>query len=65
MNQNFGITLIKSRKAIGLTQQQIAKRAGVSQSIISKIEKQNLIPRLDVAIRIWKALGFKIEIKRS
>ncbi len=44
------------RKKIGLTQGELAKYAGVSQSLIAKIEKNNLDPTFTKAQKIFAAL---------
>ncbi len=56
----------KIRKNLGLTQSQLAKRAGVSQSIIAKIESQNIDPTYSKTKKIFEALSYfekKDEIK--
>jgi len=49
-------TLKKLRKAVGLTQQQLAKQAEVSQSLIAKIESGNLDPTYSNVQKIASAL---------
>jgi predicted transcriptional regulator len=44
------------RKRAGLTQAELAKRAGVSQSLIARIEAGTVNPRLSTLIRIYSAL---------
>ena len=56
----------KIRKSLGLTQTELAKRAGVSQSIIAKIESGSIDPTLSKAKKIFEALSYlekKHEIK--
>ncbi|MBS3116513.1 CBS domain-containing protein [Candidatus Woesearchaeota archaeon] len=48
--------LQKIRKRLGLTQKELAKQAGVSQSLIAKIEAGTLDPTLSRAQRIFTAL---------
>jgi len=53
----FDITQLKKiRKQIGLTQFQFAKEAGISQSMIAKIESGNLDPTYSKVKRIEMAL---------
>jgi predicted transcriptional regulator len=46
----------KKRKAIGLTQSKLAELAGVSQSIIAKIESGTVDPSYSIAKRLMEAL---------
>jgi len=46
---------------IGMTQKQLAEKVNVSTPTISSIAKNQSIPRLDLAFRISKAVGRKIE----
>src|SRR3989338_4182252 len=56
----------KIRKSLDLTQTELAKRAGVSQSIIAKIESRRIDPTFSRAKMIFEALSYfekKHEIK--
>ena len=46
-----------SRKALELTQSALAKRAGVSQSLIAKVEAGTLDPTFSNAMKIFTALN--------
>src|SRR5437667_11281517 len=46
----------KKRKALGLTQSKLAQLAGVSQSIIAKIESGTVDPSYSIAKRLLEAL---------
>ena len=48
------------RKGGGLTQEELANRAGVSRQTIISIEKNKFIPGLDVALKISKSLNTPI-----
>lgn len=47
----------KLRKSAGLTQKELAERAGVSQSLIAKIEAGDLDPAFSKAKKIFEALS--------
>lgn len=46
----------KRRKQLGMSQQELARLSGVSQSAIAKIETGRLVPRYDIFLRIFSAL---------
>ena len=48
------------RKGGGLTQEELANRAGVSRQTIISIEKNKFIPGLDVALKISTSLNTPI-----
>lgn len=52
--------LIKRRKMLGLTQEEVAKRAGLTQAQIARLENSSQIPRLDTLIKVAIALGLNI-----
>ena len=49
------------RKGINITQEELAKRAGVSRRTIISVEKNKFIPGLDVALKISKSLNTPID----
>ncbi|MEM2093995.1 MAG: CBS domain-containing protein [Candidatus Bathyarchaeia archaeon] len=50
----------RARKAMGLTQRELSKMAGVSQSLIARIENGTVDPRLSTARKIIQALFPKL-----
>ena len=48
------------RKGSGLTQEELANRAGVSRQTIISIEKNRFVPGLDVALKISESLDTPI-----
>jgi len=59
--KNFGELLLKHRKAVGLTQQELAKMAGVSKGGISLIERGLRMPSLLFSKKLSLALGVDLE----
>jgi DNA-binding XRE family transcriptional regulator len=55
--------VLDARIKKGLTQSQIAKRAGTTQSAIARFEAGNTNPTLDFAVRLSRAVGARLEIK--
>ena len=49
------------RKQLGLTQAQLAKSAGVSQSLVAKVESGQLVPAYEKAKRLFDALTAEYE----
>jgi transcriptional regulator with XRE-family HTH domain len=58
---NLAINVNRIRNAIGLSQEELASKAGMRQPSISKIERGESNPRLDTIVRIATALGVGVE----
>lgn len=52
--------IVQTRIEMGITQQELADRCGLKQSAIARIEKLQVMPRLDTVIRIAKNLNLSI-----
>lgn len=70
--ENNNILMIKIqeiknlRKKLGVTQTELAKKAGVSQAYIAKIEANKVDPKVSTFNRILRALeDFKKDVKRA
>ena len=57
---SFAITLAEARKILGLTQQELASRLGVSQAYISKLEGGEANPTLERIGRLLATLGLSL-----
>ena len=55
--------MIDTRKDAGLTQQELAKRTGIAQSDISKLERGNANPSLRTLRRLAAGMGKKLHIQ--
>jgi transcriptional regulator with XRE-family HTH domain len=56
-------TLIRdSRKSAGLTQQQLADRLGVDQSVVARLERGKSSPTVGTMERVLRAAGFELEL---
>ena len=62
---NVGERIRELRIKKGLTQQELAKKAGCSQSALSKIESEGRSPRFEIAISIAGILGVSAEYLRK
>ena len=54
--------LMKARIDSDMTQAELAKKSGVRQSNISRIESGAVIPRLDTLEKLAQAMGKKLKI---
>ena len=57
--------LVNARITMGLTQRQLAEKSGIKQSAIARIERVQVIPRLDTIIKIAQCLGCMVSIENS
>ena len=55
----IGQELRKAREAAGLTQEQLAFKAGVSRNYVSLLEHDAKSPTVQVLLRLCKAIGVK------
>ena len=51
-----------ARKRAGLTQAELARRAGLSQPAVARLEDPDHNPTLDLLERVAKALGTRLEV---
>jgi transcriptional regulator with XRE-family HTH domain len=58
----IGEELRTAREAAGLTQEELAFKAGVDRSYISLLENDRKSPTLDMLFRICKALGASLAV---
>ena len=63
--KNFSIsrlaeTILKRRKLLGYTQQELADKAGINRSMLCKLENQDYVPSLDQLTRLANTLEFDV-----
>ncbi|BAO05017.1 transcriptional regulator, XRE family [Clostridium botulinum B str. Osaka05] len=58
-------SLVEFRKSAKITQREVAERSGLTQQMVSRIEKVTNTPRLDVFLRYVSALGLELVIKKN
>jgi len=56
-------TLIKARLKDKISQRELAKKAGTTQAVISRIENMNVSPSINLLQRIADSLGRRLEIR--
>lgn len=59
------LQLLKYRKKSGLTQEAVAKKAGLSRSTISRIESFSLSPDLKTLISICNVYGISLSLTQN
>jgi transcriptional regulator with XRE-family HTH domain len=52
----------QARRAAGLTQRELAQRAGVPQAAVARIERGQQVPRADTLARLLDACGFELRL---
>src|SRR5687767_13416675 len=60
LGQRYGRDLRAMRVASGLSQRELSRRSGVSQGLISRIERGRSVPTLEVACRLAAGLGARV-----
>lgn len=53
--------IVKARKNLGLTQRELAKKCGIKQPALARIETYRVIPQINTLIKIAKVVGVDIE----
>lgn len=55
-------TLIARRRSKGMTQQELANAASLTQSVIARLESKKATPQLDTLLKVAAALDCGVEI---
>lgn len=55
--------IVQRRQAAGLSQRELARRAGVKQPNLARIELRQIKPRMDTVENILAALGCELAVK--
>jgi predicted transcriptional regulator len=65
LGEEFSIAaqLIEARTKANLTQEQVARRMGTTQSVVARLESGHPLPSLRTLRRYASAVGSKVEIK--
>ena len=54
--------LLQARRRAGLTQRELARRAGVPQPAIARIERGHVSPTISTLDRLLRATGYVVEV---
>lgn len=60
---NAATTLRNARRAAGLSQRELARRARVAQPAIARIESGGVVPRVDTLEHLLRACGHSLEVR--
>ncbi len=55
--------LVAYRKALGLTQKDLADRMGVSRPNISRFENEDYNPTIDMIVKVADSMGYDVKIE--
>lgn len=61
---HFIVELVKRRIELKMSQRELAKKTGIKQPMIARIERLDTTPRLDTLLRIANALDVKINFEK-
>jgi transcriptional regulator with XRE-family HTH domain len=61
--EDLGSLLREARERAGLTQTELAARAGTSQPAVARYEASQAIPRFDTARRLIEACGAQLRVE--
>lgn len=53
--------IVKARENLGITQRELAKKCGIQQPALARIETFKVIPQINTLIKIAQAVGVNIE----
>ena len=56
---------VRSRKEKGITQAELARRAGIPRTNITRFESGDYNPSLEMMVRIAAALGMRLQVELS
>jgi len=60
---NWAPLLREARTRAGLSQRELARRAGTAQSVVARVERGQTSPTLDTLARLLAAAGFNIGVE--
>lgn len=54
--------IVQAREEAGLTQRDLAKKCGIKQPALARIETLKVIPQINTVIKLAEAVGLTIEV---
>lgn len=62
LGNDVGLLIRETRNELGITQEELAKKTGISQSSISRIENGSSVPSLSTLKKIGDSIGKRVVI---
>ena len=62
VNEIFSHLITERRKQVGISQEQLAERAGIHRTYVSQLERGIKVPTLTVLFNLSGALGIKASL---
>lgn len=57
--------MVERRNVLGISQRELAKSSGLSQSSVARIESLKITPNIDTLIKMFKQLGLELTVSQS
>jgi HTH-type transcriptional regulator / antitoxin HipB len=57
--------IVEYRKCVGITQKEVAERSGLTQQMVSRMEKIDNSPTLENFLRYVLALGLELKVEKA
>lgn len=54
--------IIEQRKALGMSQRELASRCGITQSSVARIETLQTVPKLETVLKMMQPLGLRLTV---
>ncbi|MFB5677988.1 helix-turn-helix domain-containing protein [Paenibacillus terreus] len=58
-------SIVRRRKALGLTQREVAERAGITQAQVARLENSTSVPSMETVMKVAIALDLSIGFKEA
>lgn len=59
------VQIVKRRKSLGLTQSEVARRAGITQAQVARLETSSSVPSMETVIKVAIALDLTVGFKEA
>ncbi|MBO9608190.1 MAG: helix-turn-helix transcriptional regulator [Paenibacillaceae bacterium] len=57
--------IMRRRKSLGLTQNDVATRAGITQAQVARLENSHTVPSMETVIKVANVLGLKLGFEEA